>query len=474
MYNKKLIGIINCIQIFVRENITLSNLVMTDKTKKPAPFKRHEYAISFSESLLGKSNLEVIRFLKEKTNLFKELPSRIIDKMVPLSEIEQFKQGEKILVEDTPNDKIYFLMQGTIGVYKQDDFILKLRRKGDIFGEMSLISDKPCSASVIAETDVQTFSIKIRNIGDKIDLEEKIIKDSLYSLYAVILADKLALTTYKAIGLEQKVQERTIELMKVNEQLKEEKAKAEQASEAKTDFLSNITHELRTPMHHIYSFAQIGIQFFNGKKQKSLECFHKILNSCHSMMGLIDNLLDFSNLERGFYKCIFTENDMLAMIDENIAGLEQSIDKKKIAIKTTRSDTETRIICDRRGISQVIKNLLSNAIKFSLKSKSINIIIKSTSLASSGNDVAVPAILVAVKDEGPGIPENELDQVFDRFTQSSRTKTGAGGAGLGLAVCYEIVKSHFGIIYVENNKGDGCTFTFVIPYSQEIQDEKEA
>ncbi|MCG8339017.1 MAG: ATP-binding protein [Proteobacteria bacterium] len=444
---------------------------MTDKTEKRAMFKRHEYAISFDESLLGKSNLEIIRFLKDKTNLFQELPSRVIDKLVPLSEIEQFKQGEKLLVEDTPNDKIYFLMRGTIGIYKQEDFILKLRRKGDIFGEMSLISDKPCSASVVAETDVQTFSIKVRNIGNEIDLEEKIIKDSLYCLYAVILADKLALTTYKAVGLEQKVQERTIELIKVNKQIQEEKVKAEQANEAKTNFLSNITHELRTPMHHIYSFAQIGIQFFNGKKQKSLECFHKILNSCHSMMGLIDNLLDFSNLERGIYERNFTENDMLAMIDENIAGLEQSIDEKEIVIKSSRSDEETKIICDRRGISQVIKNLLSNAIKFSQKGKSVNIIIKSTSLPSSESETTVPAILVAIKDEGPGIPEEELDQVFDKFTQSSRTKNGAGGAGLGLAVCYEIVKSHLGIIYVENNEENGCTFTFVIPYSQEIQDD---
>lgn len=444
---------------------------MSDKTRPQPIFKRHEYAITFDDSLLGRSNLDIIRFLKDETNLFKEVPSRVIDKLVPLSEIEQFNEGEKILIEETPNDKIYFLMRGTVGVYKQEDFILKLRRKGDIFGEMSLISDKPCSASVLAETDVQTFSIKVRNIDENIDLKEKVVKDSLYSLYAVILADKLALTTFKAVGLEQKVQERTIELMKVNEQLKEEKLKAEQANAAKTDFLSNISHELRTPMHHIYSFAQIGIQFFNGKKQKSLECFHKILNSCHSMMGLIDNLLDFSNLERGFYECSFAENDMLAMIDENIAGLEQSITRKKISINTTKRDLETKIICDRRGISQVIKNLLSNAIKFSQKGKSVNIDIKSTSLPSSDDDATVPAILMSIQDQGPGIPEQELDHVFDKFTQSSRTKTGAGGAGLGLAVCYEIVKAHFGIIYVENNKEDGCTFTFVIPYSHEIPND---
>ncbi len=445
---------------------------MTDKSKKSPTFKRHEYAIPFSESLLGKSNLEVIHFLKEKTKLFKEVPENVVEQLGPLSKIEHYNQGDKILIEDTPNDNIYFLMQGTIGVYKQGDFILNLRRKGDIFGEMSLISDKPCSASVIAETDVQTFSIKVRNVGSIIDLEEKKFKDSLYSLYAVILADKLALTTYKAIGLEQKVQERTIELMKVNEQIKEEKLNAEKANAAKTDFLSNITHELRTPMHHIYSFAQIGIQFFNGKKEKSLECFHKILNSCHSMMGLIDNLLDFSNLERGFYECSFTENDVLAMIDENIAGLEHSIDKKKIAITINSSKEDTKIICDRRGISQVIKNLLSNAIKFSRKNKSIQILIKSTSLPSTEDDSTVPAVLVAVKDQGPGIPEEELDQVFDKFTQSSRTKTGAGGAGLGLAVCYEIVKSHFGIIYVENNEGGGCTFTFVLPYSHKSRNDE--
>lgn len=68
-------------------------------------------------------------------------------------------------------------------------------------------------------------------------------------------------------------------------------------------------------------------------------------------------------------------------------------------------------------------------------------------------------------DEGIGIPETELDTVFDKFIQSSKTKTGAGGTGLGLAICHEIIKSHGGRIWAENNPDQGATLTFLLPYS---------
>ncbi|MBT6499552.1 MAG: hypothetical protein HOK67_06580, partial [Deltaproteobacteria bacterium] len=76
----------------------------------------------------------------------------------------------------------------------------------------------------------------------------------------------------------------------------------------------------------------------------------------------------------------------------------------------------------------------------------------------------IPALTVKIRDEGTGIPENELESIFNKFIQSSKTKTGAGGTGLGLSICQEIVKAHHGKIWAENNPDGGATFSFILPY----------
>ncbi|MBU3914995.1 ATP-binding protein, partial [bacterium] len=126
----------------------------------------------------------------------------------------------------------------------------------------------------------------------------------------------------------------------------------------------------------------------------------------------------------------------------------------------------TNVICDKYRIRQVIRNLLSNAVRFSPEIKKITISFESATLpkfpGSIGEDR--PALAVSIKDEGVGIPENELKTVFDKFIQSSKTKTGAGGTGLGLTICYEIVKCHGGEIRADNNPEGGAVFTFLLPY----------
>ena len=110
--------------------------------------------------------------------------------------------------------------------------------------------------------------------------------------------------------------------------------------------------------------------------------------------------------------------------------------------------------------------MLSNSIKFTLKDKKITVFLDPGELRGQSDVKTIPAICIRVMDQGIGIPEEELDSVFDKFVQSSQTKTGAGGTGLGLAICYEIVKAHNGKIWAENNKKGGATFHFMLPVSQ--------
>mgnify|MGYP000107824263 CR=1 FL=1 len=127
---------------------------------------------------------------------------------------------------------------------------------------------------------------------------------------------------------------------------------------------------------------------------------------------------------------------------------------------------------DSTRIIQVIYNLVSNSIKFTPEGKKITISFEQAALPGSFKE-EIPALAVIVQDEGVGIPQNELSKVFDKFFQSSKTKTGAGGTGLGLAICMEIVKEHKGKIWAENNPSGGAKFTFIIPIGS-TEEKKEA
>lgn len=428
-------------------------------------FKRHEYTIPFDDSVSNKNNFEIIRYLKENTILFKEVSDDLIIQLVPLSLVEKYQKGDEILKEHSINKKVFFLMDGTIGVYKEGDHVLSLKRRGDVFGEMSLISRKPCSATVIAETDVSAFSIRIRDIGEQTTIIDNTLKDILYKLYAVILADKLAMTTEQAIGLEKKVNERTKDLKINNENLRLAKIKAEEANQAKNEFLSNMSHELRTPMHQILSFAHIGMKKFNSEKDKTIESFKNIIFSSNRMMGFINNLLDLSKLQNGGIEYLFVKNDFLTIIKNNVISLTPELEKRHISVKIAPPGFSTKLICDSQTISQAFRNILSNAIKFTKENKTISISLDLQS-SSTLEESAKDCLLVSVKDEGPGIPGNELEFIFDRFTQSSKTKTGAGGTGLGLAICKEIIKSHNGKTWAENNPEGGAVFRILLPFEQ--------
>jgi signal transduction histidine kinase len=227
------------------------------------------------------------------------------------------------------------------------------------------------------------------------------------------------------------------------------------ADHLKSEFLTNMSHELRTPMHHIGSYAQIGIKRIHTNKEKVLECFENVVSATNRMMVLVNDLFDLSKMETGKMAYSFQKNDVLLIIDDNIARFSQQLDEKELSINMDQSVGSTELVCDRIKINQVVQNLLSNAIKFSPKNKSILILIESKNSSLS----------VSIRDEGPGIPDDELDFIFDRFVQSSKTKTGAGGTGLGLAICKEIIEQHHGKIWAVNNPEGGATIKFLLPYS---------
>jgi len=142
-------------------------------------------------------NQKLIKYIKE-SRLFSHLPEAIMNQIVKFSEFVEYPAGAEILRQGESNQKIFFLVRGSVAVYAGGELILKLNRKGDIIGEMSVISEKLTSATVIAETRTRLFSIQAGDIGKYTDIGAERLQNMLYRIFAMILTEKLAVTTHKA------------------------------------------------------------------------------------------------------------------------------------------------------------------------------------------------------------------------------------------------------------------------------------
>ncbi len=250
--------------------------------------------------------------------------------------------------------------------------------------------------------------------------------------------------------LEQLVEERTSKLKKA-------KQNAEKANQAKSMFLANISHELRTPMHAILSFSSIGTNHTDDEKTRHY--FDNIHTSGERLTKLLDDLLDLSKLESKKLVPEFSEHNLTVLVYSVIDELASLIGEKKIRVDC---DCKHPVMAhfDKNLVTQVVVNLLSNAIKYSPENSHIVI-----SLTGSDSETLV----FSITDEGIGIPENELEDIFDSFVQSSKTRSKSGGTGLGLPISKEIISLHKGKIWAESppvGKEKGSQFKFEIPVLQ--------
>ncbi|NQU64025.1 MAG: hybrid sensor histidine kinase/response regulator [SAR324 cluster bacterium] len=323
---------------------------------------------------------------------------------------------------------------------------MESEEKGLLLGALDFIS-KPFHPSII--------KTRIRNLLDLEDQRKLLVIEITQRIQAEKELQKTLDRT------EEIVIERTGDYERARDE-------AERANQLKSEFLANMSHELRTPMHHILSYATIGSKRFNSSGDRTLECFQNITSAGERMVGLVNNLFDLSKLESKRMAYTFKKNDVLLIIDENVNRFSKQLAEKRISIKIEPPLMPTQVICDRATISQVAQNLLSNAIKFTQADKAISISFSSKNMSGIDRFEGQPvnySLVISIKDQGPGIPDNELESIFDRFIQSSKTKTGAGGTGLGLSICLEIIKAHHGKILAENNPEGGATFSFTLPVS---------
>jgi signal transduction histidine kinase len=260
--------------------------------------------------------------------------------------------------------------------------------------------------------------------------------------------------------LTQMVEERTHDLLLA-------KLAAEHANQAKGEFLANMSHELRTPLHGVLAFSQMGLEKAgDAPREKLARYFTQIAESANRLSQLIQELLDLSELDSGRAELNPVPADLCKLTRGVIHELTPSATDRIVTLALEANIDTAPIICEPERVCQVLRNVIGNAIKHTPPASTVTVQVR-WKYSTSDSQYDLPrAVVIHVIDHGPGIPEDELESVFDHFTQSTATRTGAGGKGMGLAISRQIMRLHGGLINARNNPEGGACIIIEFPTKQ--------
>ena len=225
----------------------------------------------------------------------------------------------------------------------------------------------------------------------------------------------------------------------------------------KTDFVSNVSHELKTPLTSIRMFSELLAEQRVADPAKQRSYLQIITAETARLTRLINNVLDFSRMERGEKKYNFRDADLVQIVRETVETYRPHLENSGFQLECALPPSELTVRCDTDAIAQVIVNLLSNAEKYSNGEKKITI-------EASRRDGPLPCAEVRILDRGPGVPRGCEEKIFEKFYRAhDLLSSGIQGSGLGLTLARQIARAHGGDVVYEPRKNGGSSFSLRLP-----------
>jgi iron only hydrogenase large subunit-like protein len=229
--------------------------------------------------------------------------------------------------------------------------------------------------------------------------------------------------------------------------------------EERNEFFTNISHELRTPLNVIYSVLQMEMNYYDNLTVENLGKYNKIIKqNCLRLIRLVNNIIDLSRIEAGFFKPLYTVENIINVIENITMSITAYVENKRMNLIFDTEVEELYCSCDANLIERIMLNLLSNAVKYGKENGTITVLIYK-------NDSNV---VISVKDEGIGIPEEMQKKIFERFQKvDTSLSRQSEGSGIGLSLVKSLVEIQGGTISCNSKTDEGTEFLVTLPLIRE-------
>ncbi len=408
---------------------------------------------------------EQLRAIEESSHVFmahQDLEGLMPDSLDKLCDLMKITSGFVLVRNDSTGDDRLAARQGPVTV----ELVERLK-------EVGLVRIHPVGQPHVATVDDGTQSAHVLKLIEREGFTDLILvplsaKDRPLGLLCFLSRPGEPVRDTKLTALASLSSQLAVALRNIqyNEELAQKNEELTHLDQLKSDFMATMSHELRTPLTSVIGYSDMLLSGVTGElNERQTNFVSSILKNGESLLNLINDVLDLTKIEAGRLELNLEAVDLRSALLGVLPVVKPRAADKRIKVSTYLPTDVPPVIADPAKFNQVLLNLLTNAIKYTHENGNVSVEARSQD----------GFIEIWVTDTGIGIGQEDIDRIFQRFTQvDSSASRSQGGTGLGLAITKELVELHGGQIRVQSKLGKGSSFIFTMPISHEPADHLAA